>query len=188
MTFMKQLFYFFPFCLLFLFFCFLSFSVTLSRSFSLHPSCLLPMFLSSSIKHISTTMLMHNEHFLLRSFCSTNKLLKSVFSFTVSCICSSVRSLLFFLRPFVFSALGDKEGGFSCFQKVGERTEFLWRTLWWTWWVSEKANVAVVSGSGLKNAEAAVFGFSAANITSSHLSDPLIWEEVWRTIKCLNEL
>lgn len=107
------------------------------------------------------------------------------FSFTVSCICSSFHSVLFFLRPFFFSARGDKEGGFSCFQKVGERTEFLWRTLWWTWWGSEKVNVAVVSGSGLKNAEAVVFCFSAANSKSSHLSDSLIWEKVQRTIKCL---
>lgn len=143
----------FFFTFFFCFFYFLHFDLILY--FSLYPSCLLPAFFFwSSINHFHHNIYAH-EHFLLQSFCSTKILFKSIFSLTGSCFCSPVHSLLFFLLRLVFSARGDKEGRFSCFQKVGERTQFVWQTLWWTWWVSERErNVAVVSDSGLKNAEA----------------------------------
>lgn len=78
------------------------------------------------------------------------KLFKSILNCTGFCCCSSVPSLPFSLLPFLSPTLGDKEGRCSCFQPVGERAAFLWLTLSWTWWVSEKGNVAVGSGSGLK--------------------------------------
>ncbi len=79
--------------LLFLFSFVFSLSVTLSWSFSLHPSCLLLMFLLSSLNHISTTLLMHNEHFLLRSFCSTTKTVQINFSILL---------FLEFVLPFIW--------------------------------------------------------------------------------------
>lgn len=138
------------FCLSFFAFCLSLFSFVFSDTFiwpDLSPSILIMWFLLSSI---FTTILGHQ--FQLRSFCST-KICSNHFQFYCFCFCPSIHSAHFFLLRFVFPALGEKEGWFSCFQKVGERTEFLWLTLW-TWWVSEKGNVAVVSPSGLRNAEA----------------------------------
>ena len=100
--------------------------------------------------------------------------------------------LFLLLLFFFFSALGSKERLLSCFQRDREMKEFLRLKLGWTWSVSEKENVVVISDFWLKNAEA--FGtrlyFFAVNWKSPDLcclSNSPSDQKVWQTTECLNK-
>lgn len=98
------------------------------------------------------------------------------------CFCSSIHSVLFFLLPVFFSALGDKDGRFSCFQKVGERTNTVVNlmSIW-------KGKCCCCICSGLKYAEA-VSLFALVQQTANPHTAQILWFErkFDKTIKCLS--